>query len=398
MIEGHCDPAFADVRSAFAEALEGGLRYGAALAVYLDDRLVVDLWGGVADPRTGRRWLCDTPSLAFSCTKAVIGSAALKLAERGAYETTGPVTRWWPEFGAHGKENATVEHFLTHQTGVPAFDRAVSAEEAYDPVAMAALLAAQKPDWRPGTDHGYHATTYGWLVSELVRRHVGRPLGDVVRDEIAGPLNLDMCLGAPDQMIDRAAVHGAGDDRGQTEESEEPMPVYTGTAAGKLMSDFQSPDSLVNRAFNIPNARSLPGYVNNRGLLRAGWPAQGLLTTARALAGFYQGLLAGRILDRATLKDAIRPRVTGSDRVMSIDSSYGLGFMRPSLLFYMPKQGWKSAFGYNGPGGCIGFGDLDHGLSVGYLTNSAGSTVGDRSAGVRRARIMEAAYAASRTC
>src|SRR5262249_18637495 len=152
-----------------------------------------------------RAWQRDTPCLAFSCTKAVTAAAALLLAERGAYDLEAPVTSWWPEFGARGKEDATAEHLLSHQAGLPAFDRTVPAEEAHDPAAMAALLASQEPEWKPGTAHGYHALTYGWLAGEIVRRLSGHPVGEFVRTEIAGPRGLGLHIGAPDEVIERAA-------------------------------------------------------------------------------------------------------------------------------------------------------------------------------------------------
>src|SRR3954464_304234 len=141
MIEGHYDPAFEAVHNAFTDGFDRGEESGAAVAVYVGDRLVADLWGGVAERRTQRPWLRDTPCLTFSCTKAVTATAALLLAERGAYAVTDPVTSWWPEFGVAGKETVTGEQLLSHQAGLPALGRTVQVAEAHDPAAMAALLA-----------------------------------------------------------------------------------------------------------------------------------------------------------------------------------------------------------------------------------------------------------------
>src|SRR5512139_1727766 len=149
-VQGHCDPAFGAVREVFEQSFERGDEVGAAVAVFVEGRPVVDLWGGVADHRTGREWVADTPCVAFSCTKAVTAAAALLLAEREAYDVDGPVTAWWPEYGVHGKERTTAAHLLSHQAGLPAFARPVSAEEAAGPAAMAAELAAQAPEWTPG--------------------------------------------------------------------------------------------------------------------------------------------------------------------------------------------------------------------------------------------------------
>src|SRR5690606_41532318 len=125
-VQGHCDPAFAGVREVFEQNFAEGRELGAAVAVYADGRKVVDLWGGVADRRTGREWLPDTPCFAFSCTKALTAAAALLLAERGAYRMDGPGTDWWPEVGAAGKEGPTAEHLPAHQAGPPALARSLS--------------------------------------------------------------------------------------------------------------------------------------------------------------------------------------------------------------------------------------------------------------------------------
>lgn len=396
MIEGHCDPAFEAVRTAFTDGFERGEELGAAVAVYAGDRLVADLWGGVADRRSGRPWLRDTPCLAFSCTKAVTGTAALMLAERGAYGLEAPVTSWWPEFGAAGKESAIAEHLLSHQVGLPAFDRPVAVHEAHDPAAMAALLAAQEPEWKPGTAHGYHALTYGWLAGEIVRRHAGRPVGAFVRDEIAGPRGLDLHVGAPDDVVERAARLSASRPKGarrggQSGTGEVPRPMNPDDPLAKMMAGFRDPDSLINRSFGNPHIAGTPGGNNNPEMLRAGWPALGMVTTARALAGFYRDLLAGRIIGRTTLRDAVVRRVAGPDRVMFIDSSFGLGFMRPSLAFLTPRAGWDSAFGHTGLGGSISLGDIESGLAIAYIPNRMGDEI---SGGVRAYRLLEAAYGA----
>ncbi len=383
MIEGSCDPAFEAVRTAFRHGFEQGEELGAAVAVYVGDRLVVDLWGGVAERRSGRPWDRDTPCLAFSCAKPVTGTAALLLAERGAYALDGPVAEWWPEFGTHGKEATTAEHLLTHQAGLPAFERKVPPAEAHDPAAMAELLAAQEPQWKPGSSHGYHALTYGWLAGEIVRRHAGRTVREFVRDEIAGPRGLDLHVGAPDDVIERTARLSAG-----RRAADRPAPDLSDTAA-RMMADFAAPDSLISRTFGNPSITAVAGGNNNAEMLRAGWPALGLVTTARALAGFYRDLLAGRIIQEATLHDAVRRRVDGPDTVTHITSSFGLGFMRPSDMFRTPPAAWDTAFGHIGFGGSISLADLESGLTIAYIPNRMGEEI---SGGPRAYRLLEAAY------
>lgn len=361
MLDGHCDPAFRAVREMFADGFAAGRELGAALAVYADGRLVADLWGGLADRRSGRPWEAGTPCLAFSTTKAVTATAALLLAERGGYEIDGPVTGWWPEFGRHGKDAATAAHLLSHQAGLPAFARTVPAEEAADPAAMAAELAGQPPEWTPGEAHGYHALTFGWLAGEIVRRHSGRTVGRFVRDEIAG--DLDLWIGAPPDVRARAARLAAAPRE----------PGNTGNV-------------LEYRAFASPDPGK--GGFNNPVVVEAGWPAAGMVTTARALATFYRDLIAGRILRPGTLREAVRPRVSGPDRVLKAHSSFGLGFLRSSPSF----PALSGAFGHPGSGGSLGLADPDAGIAFAYVPNLLGPGIGDQ----RARRLVEALYTALR--
>src|SRR5918994_227709 len=92
-------------------------------------------------------------------------------------------------FEKHGEVGAG---FTLYHRGLPVVDTAPSPEEvlAWDPIVK--LLEAQAPVWEPGTGHGYHALTYGWLVGEVIRRVTGRSIGTFFAEEIAGPLGLDL--------------------------------------------------------------------------------------------------------------------------------------------------------------------------------------------------------------
>ncbi|RFU42244.1 class A beta-lactamase-related serine hydrolase [Actinomadura logoneensis] len=383
-VQGHCDPAFAAVRDVFERNFAEGREVGAAVAVYAGGRKVVDLWGGLADRRTGREWREDTPAFGFSCTKALTAAAALLLAERGAFEWDAPVTGWWPGFGVHGKEAATNEHLFTHQVGLPAFARPVTAEEAADAEARAAELAAQEPEWKSGTAHGYHALTYGWLAGHLVRHHAGMPAGEFVKKEFAP--DLDLWIGAPDEVIERAArltnVRGVRDEDG-------PRAVDDDARIDRLARSYLDAGSRMNRSVNNPSPGK--GGFNNPVVLRAGWPSAGMLATARAFGAFYANLLAGRYVRPETLREGVRTRVRGEDLTLTVDSAFGLGFMRPSMTFFTPEAGRDSAFGHTGAGGALGLADLDADLAFAYLPNR----MGDQLTGDLRAyRLAEAAYAA----
>ncbi|MEV4368853.1 serine hydrolase domain-containing protein [Nonomuraea sp. NPDC049637] len=396
----YCDPRFSRVREAFERNFAEGEELGAAVAVHLDGELVVDLWDGVADRHTGRAWEADTPAFAYSCTKAVAATVLLRLAERGLVDVRAPVADVWPEFAAGSKEAVTVEHVLTHSCGLPVIETPVPVAEFEDLPAIAARLAGQTPLWEPGTAHGYHALTYGFLVGEVVRRVTGKSVGELVAAEIAGPLGLDLWVGAPDDVIPRAARLKAPARPRPNPESPAAAP---GTSApsgggaepgdgggrdllGEMSRAVLDPGSLMNRALGNPAIRLLEGGANNPVILRAGWPAAGVVTTAKGLSGFYRALVGGDLLSSATLQDALRPRVSGPDRVLFMDTAFGLGYMRPSLAFPMPSA---TAFGHSGMGGSLGMGDPDRKLAFGYVMNRmADSLTGN----LRGLRLIEAVY------
>jgi CubicO group peptidase (beta-lactamase class C family) len=375
MTDGWCDPAFAGVRDVLADSLAAGDELGAAVCAYVDGRCVVDVWGGIADKRSGRPWDRDTRCVTFSCTKAVTATAALLLAERGAVSLEGRVTDWWPQFGANGKEATTGVHLLSHQAGLPAFDRPISVLEAADHDAMAVQLAGQAPDWPPGTAHGYHALTFGWLVGELVRRHSGRSVRDFVRAEL-GP---ELWVGVPPDMVAELARISAG------RPGKGVGVALTHEQLSALVTAVGDPNSPMQRSSGNP-----AGSFNDPALLTAGWPAAGLVCTGWALADFYRRLVGGEILRSDTLRDAVKERVRGPDRTIVLDSAFGLGFMLPSMSMHLPEAAQRSAFGHPGASGSLGIGDLDCRLAFAYLTNMTRPAVGDR----RAFRLVEALYAA----
>ena len=215
-VEGHCEPGFDGVRTALATVLGELGDTGAACCVYRHGRAVVDLWGGVADVATERPWAHDTIQVVFSATKGITGACVHQLAERGQLDLETPVARWWPEFGAAGKAEIPIAWVLAHRAGLPAVEAPLTLAQvvAWEPVVAA--IAAQAPSWPPGTAHGYHVRTFGWILGEVVRRVSGRPIGRYVADEIAAPFGLDFRIGLSPGDAGRVATIIPPDDGGRS--------------------------------------------------------------------------------------------------------------------------------------------------------------------------------------
>lgn len=181
-IDGTCDPRFARLRDAFIANFTERAEPGGAIALMVDGRLVCDLWGGHRDAARRHAWSRDTLVNFFSVGKAFTSLVALRLVERGALDLDAPAHRLWPEFGAHGKEEITLRHMLSHQAGLPAIRKDLPDGAMFDWSVMTAALAATAPWWEPGAAHGYHVNTFGYLVGELVRRRYGRYLDPASRN------------------------------------------------------------------------------------------------------------------------------------------------------------------------------------------------------------------------
>ncbi|MEV7013717.1 serine hydrolase domain-containing protein [Streptosporangium sp. NPDC051022] len=375
-IGGSTAPGFEEVREAFAANLAGGQEVGAAVAVYLHGRKVVDLWGGIADPATGRRWERDTLQVVFSTTKGVTAACAHLLAQRGELDLDAPVAEYWPEFAANGKERVPVRWLLTHQAGLPAIDHPITPAEAIAWHPMVTALAAQRPLWEPGTAHGYHAHTYGWLVGEVVRRVTGRSLGTFLAEEIAAPLGLDLWIGLPKSEHHRASRIVAApidlDALARIDLDTLPEP------AREAMRAYADPTSLTMRAMTVVTPMLNHDDPDEQA---AEMPSTNGVCTARALARFYAALIGEvdghRILSPGILAAATAEQVAGVDRVLRVPVRLGTGFGLPT-----PDAFWYSptAFGFPGYGGSLGFADPANGLAFGYTMNHIREGVPDRRA------------------
>ncbi|MEV6260918.1 serine hydrolase domain-containing protein [Streptomyces sp. NPDC051784] len=361
-VRGTVAPGFEAVRDAFVRNFEQRGERGAAVALYHHGRKVVDLWAGTRDVDGSEPWAVDTVQIVRSAGKGIAAAVPLLLHQRGQVDLDAPVSTYWPEFKANGKERVLVRDLLAHRAGLAALDQPLTPEQATDQVSGPEAVAAQRPQWEPGTDHGYHAQTYSWLVGELVRRATGRTIGRWVAEEIARPLGLDFWFGLPEDEAHRIGRIGPV----------EPPPVEGGGALRtrpkrSVVEAYADPASLTRRAFGAIDP--LP-EENDPAYRAAELPASNGVATARGLARCYAAMIGEvdgqRLFAPATLTLARTEESAGPDRVLVVSTRFGLGFMLHGPAAPLLGPG---SFGHPGRGGSLGFADPESGIALGYVTN-----------------------------
>ena len=362
-IHGTVSKGFERVREAFEANFQDGTEVGAAFCLHVKSRKVVDLWGGLTDVR-GKTWKEDTPALVFSTTKGATAICAMMLVDQKRLDVDAPVSKYWPEFAAAGKADIPVRMLLNHKAGLPVIDASLTRAQVLAVAPIVDALANQAPVWPPGSRHGYHALTYGWLVGEVVRRITGKTIGTFFKEEVAQPLGLDFWIGLPSDVEARVArlVNAA---------------PPTDPAILAQMAALLGPDTLAGRALSLNGALAgAPGdsLFNLPEVHRSEIPAANGITTARSLSRLYAaciGTVKGtRLFGKRTLDKALQIQSDAPDAVLGLRTTFGLGFMRtgPEIQMLGPNS-----FGHAGAGGSLGFGDFDSGVGFGYVMNQMGS-------------------------
>jgi CubicO group peptidase (beta-lactamase class C family) len=374
MTDGLCKPGFERVAEAFDRNFDSKGEIGASVCLTVGGETVVDLWGGVADPKTQAPWTRDTVGIVFSCTKGATALCAHVLASRGKLDLDAPVVELWPEFGQHGKEGVTTRMMLDHSAGVPALRARVKESGPYEWDYMTGLIAAEEPFWPPGTRNGYHGFTFGWTVGEMVRRASGKSLGTFFQEEIARPLGLDFWIGLPEAIEPRVAPIM-------------PFALRAEDAKTPFLRDLGTNKQSIPFLFYMNVGAWRMGGANTRAGHAAEIGAANGITNARGLAGMYAPLSTGggRLVDGRTLtRMGEVSMATHDDATLRIPTRFALGYMksmdnrRRSLGAKLFGEDVDSvilgspAFGHVGAGGSLGFADPVAGLSFGYTMNQMG--------------------------
>jgi CubicO group peptidase (beta-lactamase class C family) len=354
-IRGHCNEKFRAVRDTFETACESGAEIGAAVCVVQDGETVVDLWGGFRDAERTESWQRDTLVNVFSTTKGMTALCAHRLVDEGRLDLDAPVATYWPEFAQQGKGKISVRQLISHQAGVPAVRKPLPPDALFDWDQMCEALAAEEPWWTPGTKHGYHAVTFGWLVGEIVRRITGQSLGTYFAKEFAEPLGADFVIGFGPELDERVAPLVQG-------------PIHVVEGQTSLFEELlQNPESMASRAFNNPPLldTNLP---NTRAWRAAEIPAANGHASAAGIATIYGKLAAGELLSPAVLEEARTCQAEGEDEILPLVTKVACGFMLAPA--HEPCGPNPKAFNHAGAGGSLGYCDPEAKLGLGYVMNN----------------------------
>lgn len=360
-IQGSCASDYTGVRDAFERNFVLRGEVGAAVAVWVDGNLVVNLWGGHADAGGTRPWREDTLTTVLSGTKGLTSTCVHQLADRGELDLHAPISRYWPEFGQAGKEAITLAMVMSHRSGVIGPRTRLTTEQLCDWDYVCAQLAVAEPWWEPGTAQGYHMTTFGFILGEVFRRVTGRTVGQYLRTEIAGPIGAEIHIGLTPAEQLRCA---------------ERVNKPTGR---QLLAELQAPSDPTTLAEHPKAGMSISmGFLadddldteNLRLWRQLEFPGTNAQVSALGMATFYNALAQEKLLSREHM-DLIRvcqggfePDLVLGPRVA--DHGWGLGYMLNQRCINGPNP---HMFGHGGLGGSFAFVDLEHRIGYGYVSN-----------------------------
>jgi CubicO group peptidase (beta-lactamase class C family) len=334
---------------------------GASVCLWQDGKMVSSLGGGFWDQEKTRKWTTDTRVLIWSATKGLASTCLLHLCDRQKIALTRRVAEFWPEYAENGKGDTTLLHILSHQAGQPGLrNREIT---FLDHEQVAAALAQQEPFWKPGSAHGYHPRTYGFLVDELTRRIGKIKLGAYFREVFATPLELDLWIGLPEELAEEVApIYGARRARKTSIED----PFYDALA---------NQESLTFQAMSTPAGITVPSVMNRPDIRTRSLPSFGGIGTAEALATFYYRVFCEpTFFSHERITELSQTVASGVDRVLCIPTAFAAGFMKDPVLptgqkvrsLFGPSL---SAFGQPGAGGSLAFADPKNHVAFGYVMN-----------------------------
>ncbi len=349
-VKGYADPKFEKIKDVFKENFKEFNEIGASFAVFLNNKFVVDVWGGHSNPEKTKPWNKDSIAKVYSTNKIITSICALILVDRGLLDLDAPVAKYWPEFAQSGKEELPVRFLFSHSSGLPGFDEKITVEDLKDWDKIVNILARQKPWWRPGKKTGYHATTMYYLLGELVRRISGKHISKFFREEIAEPFNIDYHITLPKEFRTNYADM-----------------ISPNSSIYSIVWDNVDRKSFLFRVWSNPDRRNVHdndsiwfdiatrGFGNARSVAKIG--------SIIANEGYIDGK---QILSAKTIAKSIEEQIFKTDWVLGVKMRYGLGW--GLKMDYQSFPSPNTAF-WGGMGGSSLIMDLDNKLSISYVMN-----------------------------
>jgi CubicO group peptidase (beta-lactamase class C family) len=339
---------------------------GAAVSVWHEGKPLVNLHGGFCDAGRERPWNSDTLVLVWSATKGIGSACLLHALQENRIDLGRKVSEFWPAFAENGKGDVSIGVLMSHSAGLCALDQPVDILD-YEGVIRA--LEMQAPIWEPGTAHGYHARTFGFLVDELTRKISNLSTSEYWRRFFAEPLALDFWIGLPNELNSRVAT------------------IYAAKVGGtpdpaKFYRDLATPGTLQQRTFTSPKGLQSVSAMNKPEVRAQPLVSFGGIGSAEALAKFYGMLANGGVMDGhrffndSTLALMKKTLTDGIDRVFGISTAFSAGFMKDSTTARRRSFGpSREAFGHPGAGGSHALADLKNGIGFAYVMNQMEQTV-----------------------
>ena len=379
------EPLFDENFSRFGEL-------GAAVSIWQNGRLVLDLHGGFRDRKREQSWADDTIALVWSATKGIGSACFLHALQENKIKIERRVSEFWPEFGENGKIDITLAQLLSHSAGLCALDQNA---EVTDYPAVIRALEKQEPLWAPGSAHGYHARTFGFLIDELTRRVGGISIAKYWRTIFAEPLSLDFWIGLPEELNFKCAtVYPAK--AGRLPEPKYRLSGSDRPSGSDFYRDLAKPDTLQRKTFTSPYGLNAVSDMNKPANRARDFVSFGGIGSASALAKFYAMLAnGGEIGGRRFFGDESINLMTttisdGLDRVFEIPTAFSAGFMKDSASAGRKIFGPSTnAFGHPGAGGSHAFADPENKISFAYVMNQMEQSVLPNE---KSLRLVEAMY------
>ena len=373
------------IEPVFRENFERFGELGGAVSIWQHGRLVLDLHGGFRDARREVPWTADTIVLFWSATKGLGAACLLHVLQEHGIGLERRVAGFWPEFAGGGKREITIAQLISHSAGLCALDERV---DVLDYSAVIRALERQAPLWSPGTAHGYHARTFGYLLDELTRRISGETIGNYWRGVFAEPMQLDVWIGLPESEHARVATMYAA------KAGKPPQPE-------QFYRDLATPDTLVRKTFTSPAGLHSVSGMNAPNIRALANVSFGGIGSASSLARFYamlanEGELDGRrFFRREAIAQMTTALISGVDRVFQIPTAFSAGFMKdPPAAQHRIFGPAPSAFGHPGAGGSHAFADPENGIGFTYVMNQMEQSLLPNE---KSLRLVDAIYAGPRT-